>query len=451
MPLPQSFIQRINRDLPTEAEALIHCIEANNAPVSIRFNPLKVKPTQLPLQGKIPWAENAYLLEERPVFTLDPSFHAGAYYVQEASSMIVDFVLKQLNNQPKTLLDICAAPGGKASLLAAAMSDEAVLVANEVLPNRAAVLYENLSKWGHSRVVVTNNKVADFSKVGLQFDFVLCDAPCSGEGLFRRDPDAMREWSASSPAKCALRQHQILTEAVKLVKTGGHLLYSSCTYAREENEAQVEQLLQIGFQLVPLQLNPAWGFVDAATLGFTTHPKSMFRAMPHRVKGEGFFFALLQKVAGSNTMYSPKRASFKHVEPNIPFYILSEFFKEKVFAVKNNVYYWPKEVNDLMPYLQKLHWLKAGIKLGKWQGSMFIPDQEAALCPEIITEQPINDLNLQEARWYLSRLHFNKQTAGLGWEMMAYQGNQLGWMQYLQDGAFNAYPNAWRIRMSLPD
>lgn len=451
MPIPTSFSQRIKQQLPTEAVALLNSIEANNAPVSVRFNPLKVKPLHLPLEEQIPWVENAYFLKERPVFTLDPHFHAGAYYVQEASSMIIETVFNQLPQKPKLLLDLCAAPGGKATLLAAAMSQEAVLIANEVLPNRAAVLYENITKWGNSRVVVTNNKVSDFVKLGLQFDFVLCDAPCSGEGLFRRDPDAMREWSANSPAKCAARQQQILDDTIKLVKPGGYLLYSTCTYAREENEAQIESLLEKGFQCVPIQLNPSWGFIDAADLGFTAIHKTMYRAMPHRLKGEGFFFGLLQKVEQEPALTNIKKVLFKEIEPNIPFYILGENFKEKVFSIKNNIYYWPKILQTYMPALQKLNWLKAGIKLGNWHGSVFIPHQEAANCTELITEQPIKALNLQEARWYLSRLHFNNQATGLGWEMMAYEGNQLGWMQYLTENSYNAYPNAWRIRMSLPD
>jgi len=451
MILPENFVKRLNAELPTEATALLQTIGEAKPPVSIRLNPHKKGPLHLPLGDKVPWAAEAYYLTERPVFTLDPAFHAGAYYVQEASSMVLGEVVNQLP-AIKSVLDLCAAPGGKSTLLASCLPEDGVLLANEILPNRAAVLAENLTKWGDHRVMVSNNKPADFLKTVLQFDVVVCDAPCSGEGLFRRDPDAMKEWSATSPDKCALRQQEIIDIASQLVKGEGYFIYSTCTYAVAENEAIVRQLIAKGWEPHTITLDEKWGFMDSAHLGLTPHAGCMFRAMPHRVRGEGFFIAVMRKptamVLGQPRL---KNGLFRLTDSNIPFYGASILCKYITVRTKDNQLSWTPAIQQLFELsLGKLNFLKAGIRLGKWQGSVFMPDQDAAMSASLLTDVPIIDLAIEEARWYLSRLPFHVRQAEMGWQLVAFEGHRLGWIQQLPDQSRNGYPHAWRIRMSLP-
>ncbi len=451
MKLPESFVERLYAELPTEAEALLEKISEAKPPVSIRLNTAKAGQLNLPLGKKVPWTDTAYYLTERPVFTLDPAFHAGAYYVQEASSMFLEQVVKQLP-QINSILDLCAAPGGKSTLLLGCLPDDGVLLANEILPNRAAVLAENLTKWGDSRVLVTNNKPADFMKTALQFDLVVCDAPCSGEGLFRRDPEAMKEWSAGSPAKCALRQQEIVATAMQLVKPGGFFIYSTCTYAVAENEAIVHELLEAGSLPGNVDVDAAWGFIDSADLGLTRLRNCMYRAMPHRVNGEGFFLAVLHKpVEEEGCAKIIKMPTFRITDSNVPFFDAGILSKFMIVRIKDNQFAWTEAVKGIFERSGgKLHYLKTGIKLGKWQGSVFVPDHEAAILDETITDVSIVSLAKEEALWYLSRLPFFIRQATIGWQIVSFDGHKLGWIQQLADESRNCYPQAWRIRMSLP-
>lgn len=452
MKLPESFVKRLYSELPTEADALLAKIAEAQPPVSIRLNTRKSAPIDLPLGEKVPWTASAWYLTERPVFTLDPAFHAGAYYVQEASSMLLEQVVKQLA-EVRTILDLCAAPGGKSTLLAGCLPEEGVLVANEILPNRAAILAENLTKWGDERVMVTNNKPADFLKTALQFDLVVCDAPCSGEGLFRRDPEAMKEWSASSPDKCAIRQQEIVATATQLVRPGGFFIYSTCTYAIAENEAIVHALIASGWLPKTISIDAQWGFMDAADLGLTDYPATMFRAMPHRVKGEGFFLAVLQKPNEQETRLHVKlkTAAFRITDTNVPFYDAGILSKYIVARIKDNHFAWTTGMQEIYERSGgKLHFVKTGIKLGRWQGSIFVPDHEAAMLSAHITDVPVIELAREEALWYLSRLPFYIRQAEPGWQIVAFEGHRLGWIQQLPNESRNVYPHAWRIRMSLP-
>ncbi len=451
MNVPESFARRLQEELPEETTGLLAAITASKAVTSIRLNTAKTTHLPFVTGDTVPWEKNAFYLPERPVFTLDPLFHAGAYYVQEASSMLLGQVVKQLAGI-QTILDLCAAPGGKSTQLISCLPTDGVLVANEILPNRAAVLAENLTKWGDKRVIVTNNRPADFLKTTVRYDLVVCDAPCSGEGLFRRDPDAMKEWSASSPQKCAVRQRGILSSAMELVKPGGYLIYSTCTYAVVENEEVVHSLIAAGFTPQAVKVPEDHGFMDSFHLGKTGHAACMFRAMPHKVAGEGFFLAVLRKpTAVINTVMSAKKVTIELIDPNIPFFNADILCKQLTVRYKGNIYAWTAPVKNAMEQLSsKLNILKAGIRLGKWQGSVFIPDHDAALSAEKLTDTEIIELVLEEARWYLSKLPFNYRAADNGWKVVSYHGLALGWVQLLADSSYNHYPNAWKIRMSLP-
>ncbi|NVK85096.1 MAG: RsmB/NOP family class I SAM-dependent RNA methyltransferase, partial [Cytophagia bacterium] len=225
--IPLEFQSQIQQILPTEAEAFFQSLNTDS-PTSIRFNPFKNYSGKLEGEA-IPWADNGIYLTERPTFTLDPAFHAGGYYVQEASSMVLEQIIKQSVDLKEELLalDLCGAPGGKSSHISSILNENSLLVSNEVIKTRANILSENLTKWGHPNVVITNNDPSRFERLNVQFDLIVVDAPCSGEGLFRREPEAMNEWSPEAVKLCATRQQRILADIWPSLKPGGVLIYST--------------------------------------------------------------------------------------------------------------------------------------------------------------------------------------------------------------------------------
>ena len=237
MQLPDSFIEQMRGGF--SEEELQEFVDAiGSTPItSIRINGDKMPETALDefnLQNPVLWASNAYYLNERPSFTLDPLFHAGCYYVQEASSMFVEQAVKQCNfTEPITALDLCAAPGGKSTHLCSLLPKGSLLVANEIHRGRAQILAENLTKWGKPEVIVTSNTPQQIGESGLQFNLILVDAPCSGEGMFRKDDTAITEWSLENVEMCANRQKEILQSVWQALKPGGYIIYSTCTYNKK--------------------------------------------------------------------------------------------------------------------------------------------------------------------------------------------------------------------------
>src|SRR5260221_5910839 len=260
------------------------------SPTSIRINPLKSNSKEL---EKIPWTDLGYYLDQRPSFTFDPLFHAGAYYVQEASSMFLEQALKQTVDlsQPICVLDLCAAPGGKSTHLLSLMSRESLLVSNETIRSRATILAENIQKWGSNNVVVTNNDPEDFGKLEGFFDAIVVDAPCSGEGLFRKDPNAVNEWSEEHIELCVVRQQRIINQVWPSLKKNGVLIYCTCTYNEKENEKNIHWLVEEKkVESVKLKVESEWGVEEVKTKN--TYG---YRFLPHQVKGEGFFIAVVRK------------------------------------------------------------------------------------------------------------------------------------------------------------
>ena len=313
MALAPPFEQQMQALLGAAYPDFIGALQAA-APVSVRLNPAKTglggDKFPLPFAGSdpVPWHPQGYYLAERPVFTLDPALHAGAYYVQEASSMFLYEALRQTLDfsQPLKVLDLCAAPGGKSTLIGAMLDTDSLLVANEVIKNRCAILRENLERWGMPNVAVTSAAPETFGALEGFFDLVVVDAPCSGEGLFRKDPRAIAEWSPAHVSFCAGRQRHILAAAVAALTPGGLLVYSTCTYNREENENNTEWLTQT-FPLAARRLNvdPSWG-LEGNEYGY--------HFFPHRAKGEGFFIAVFQKHDGP-AQKNASPTAFKHLKP----------------------------------------------------------------------------------------------------------------------------------------
>ena len=252
-----------------DEKSFIDVHENSRQVVSIRINPAKISASPFPESKPIPWSSTGYYLPDRPSFTLDPLLHAGAYYVQEASGMFLEQCLKQTIDLslPLKVLDLCAAPGGKSTLIQSFLSEESLLVSNEVIKSRASILVENISKWGDENVIVTNNDPRDFSRLPGFFDVMVVDAPCSGSGLFRRDPGAIDEWSASAVETCAMRQQRILSDAYECLKQNGILIYSTCSYSPQENEDVCDWLLaEHNLTSLKISIKPEWNIVETAKI-----------------------------------------------------------------------------------------------------------------------------------------------------------------------------------------
>ena len=279
---------------------------SEETPVSVRYNPLKQQllsegDDNLPVTSPVSWCRNAFYLSERPDFTLDPLFHAGLYYVQEASSMFLDEVMRQLSSllpPPTSVLDLCAAPGGKSTLLRAAMPAEATLYSNEVNRKRANILYENIRKQGYPNVIVTSCSSADYGASGQDFDIILTDVPCSGEGMFRKDPDTISEWSLQNVMKCSKLQREIVADVWPRLKPGGLLIYSTCTFNLHENEENILWILRtLGGELLPVETKPEWN-ITSSLLPELQGP--VYRFIPGITRGEGLFMAVIRKAGSDN-------------------------------------------------------------------------------------------------------------------------------------------------------
>ena len=271
-------------------QALCKALE-EDSPISIRMNQSKMDVAPEDAR-RIPWTQDGYYLANRPTFTFDPLFHAGCYYVQEASSMFVEQAIRQYVKEPVLALDLCAAPGGKSTLLRSALPEGSFLIANEVMRNRSQVLAENIVKWGHPEVMVTSNDPSDFTPLQNLFDFMLTDVPCSGEGMFRKDSVAVEEWSTENVGLCWERQRRILRDIWPCLKPGGFLVYSTCTYNREENEDNVAWIAkELGADVLPVSTIEEWNI----TGNLVGEEFPVYRFLPHKTKGEGLFLALLRK------------------------------------------------------------------------------------------------------------------------------------------------------------
>ena len=418
--------------------------------VSVRFNPRKAAKafnsgTQYPFEQRgtqVPWCLHGQYLVSRPSFTFDPLFHAGLYYVQEASSMFLEQALRQTVDlsRPLKVLDLCAAPGGKSTHVLSLISSESLLVSNDVIRSRANILNDNISKWGCCNVIVTNNDPRDFQRLENYFDVILVDAPCSGSGLFRRDPDAIEEWSEQNVALCSQRQQRILADILTALKNGGVLIYSTCSYSREEDELICEWLkkeLKINNEL--LTIPTEWNIVDS---------NGGYRFWPDKARGEGFFIACFRKIDGNDKeIYLPKARPEKFsslemeiLNKNVNINGIS-FLKDReiIHAVPAKLLI---DINLLTSKLRVVNW---GTKVGEIIKDKLIPDHAFALSNIISDNTPRIELDYGQAVQYLKKKELSLQTDKKGWNLVTYQGHPLGWINKLSNRINNYYPKELRI------
>jgi 16S rRNA C967 or C1407 C5-methylase (RsmB/RsmF family)/NOL1/NOP2/fmu family ribosome biogenesis protein len=455
--LPIDFQQRMEQQLGAEYADFAAAL-ASIAPVSIRQNPYKKSDVTERFQGEaIPWTTDAYYLPNRPVFTLDPAFHAGAYYVQEASSMLIGYALQQKIDFSKSLkiLDLCAAPGGKSTLLASLMNEKSILLCNEVIKNRVSVLKENIGKWGNPNVMVSNHEVEEMGELESFFDVILIDAPCSGEGLFRKDENAKKEWSLDSVQMCATRQQKILSSAISLLKEGGVLVYSTCTYNDDENINNVNWIIQqFDCQAEKINIPEAWGIktiVKNEAVGY--------QCFPHRVRGEGFFLSIFTKIKHhaterksqflnkNNGLESLAKKEAERLTPWLRDAASLNFYRKgngTIVAV-------PKAIAQAHANIdQSLRRVSFGVELGEFKGHDFIPSHDLALSTLINNDLQSIDLSKEKALFFLKKELHQVDSELKGWTLARYEGLNLGWMKVLPNRINNYLPVNFRIRMDLP-
>ncbi|MBO9151172.1 RNA methyltransferase [Chitinophaga sp. GCM10012297] len=402
----------------------------------------------------VPWTSGGYYLSSRPSFTFDPYFHAGAYYVQEASSMFLEEAIRQTTGgEPLKALDLCAAPGGKSTLIQGILHADSVLVANEVIKARAALLADNLTKWGAANVVVTNNDPRDFARLPEYFDLVAVDAPCSGSGLFRRDPEAVEEWSQDNVMLCSQRQQRILADVFPALRPGGVLIYSTCSYAVEEDEQIMDWLVEnFGMENIPLQLRPGWHIVETAS---GQHHAKGYRFYPDQVKGEGFFIACFRKpgTAGSPQKFKAGFSALPKKEAELVLPWLRNGAEMALMAHNGEAIALTLPLAKEMPLLQKqLYIRKAGVKAGQLTAKELVPDHQLAVSNCVAEGLPAAELSQEQALRYLRKEDLALENAAKGWNLMRFNGKNLGWAKVLPNRVNNYYPKELRIlKAGTPD
>jgi 16S rRNA C967 or C1407 C5-methylase (RsmB/RsmF family)/NOL1/NOP2/fmu family ribosome biogenesis protein len=438
---PLAFIDTVKAQLGEELPLFLEALDSV-APVSVRLNPSK--PTSLFAKNeKISWAaSNGRYLPERPVFTLDPLLHAGAYYVQEASSMFLETVWNslELSHQNLNILDLCAAPGGKSTHLLSLMSKASLLVSNEIIPNRNKILRENITKWGNPNVFITQSEADKFSAAAHFFDVVVVDAPCSGEGLFRKDKNAIAEWSEKNVALCSVRQQSILENIVPTIVPGGYLIYSTCTYEPVENDLAVAGWLEKGFSLV--RLNDVPQEVTSTKLGYQFYP--------HRTKGEGFYMAVLQKDGERKARQADvaKPIIMTSQEKSLAETYLAQPDDFTLLQKDERTYAIPQQHRGAFQYLSKVVNIRqAGVYLGEQKGKDFLPSHDLAMSTALSTNLPRVELSLEDALRYLRCETIRIDSPLRGWALVTYQNLPLGWVKLLDNRVNNYYPKEYRILM----
>lgn len=455
-------------------------------PVSIRFNKWKVavqgggagsphSVLRAPLLP-VPWASDGFYLDERLTFTFDPLFHAGCYYVQEASSMFVEQVLRQYVTKPVVMLDLCAAPGGKSTHARSVLPEGSLLVANEVIRNRSRILAENLTKWGHPDVVVTNNDPADFSSLPSFFDVMLADVPCSGEGMFRKDPTAIEEWSPGNVEICRQRQRRIIADSWPSLNPGGILIYSTCTYNTKEDEENVRWIQrEFGAEPLALKIGESWNITGnllpdepIATASFEKIPAYHF--FPHKTKGEGFFLAALRKpptteeTATAFSCSKDKAAKKKERKGRtLPWLVSKEHLsiaenwlnEEKsaeyeLSVEETRIQAFPQQYSgELTAMKQNLKIISAGVTVGEVRGKDLIPGHALAMSAALLRTGAFarEDITYEQAIAYLRKEAIAlPTTAPRGYVLLTYRNIPLGFVKNIGNRANNLYPQEWRIR-----
>ena len=454
--LPQAFVESTRAALGDKADAVVEAIRAGESVTAVRANPFKISADDLRRRfaaagEDVPWCGEAFYLNERPVFSLDPLIHAGAYYVQDPSAMFVGSLAEVLIRQSEAslkVLDLCAAPGGKSTAVASALRPSDLLVSNEVIGSRASVLAENMVKWGCPNTVVTNNDPKDFARLAASFDIILADVPCSGEGMFRKDPAAIAEWSPENVNLCAARQRRIVADVWPSLREGGWLIYSTCTFNSSENDGNVEWICrELGAEVItPGATLRAFSAPGQGEQCVSTRCGLQFA--PGITRGEGQYVAVLRKTS------SAKPASFKPAKPlrKTPCNWLMDGFDS--FSVETSagtlIKAYPQAlVQDIRQFEERFKVLRSGVAVASVKGRDLIPQADLALS-QAFRQDAFQQVELakDQALQYLRCEALHLPDAPKGFLTVTCEGLPLGFVKNLGNRANNLFPQAWRLRMN---
>ena len=398
-----------------------------------------------PLTTHVPWSQYGYYLSQRPSFTFDPLFHAGCYYVQEASSMFLEQALKQTVDLTRSLkvLDLAAAPGGKSTHIQSLISKDSLLVSNEVIRSRSNILIDNIIKWGCDNVVVTNNDPRDFGRLENYFDVIVVDAPCSGSGLFRRDEEAIGEWSENNVQLCSQRQQRILADVWPALKKEGVLIYSTCSYSKEEDE-EIVGWMKNNLSVVNCQLevDENWNVVKSP---------GGYRFWPDKVKGEGFFIACVKKLDGEDGKEIRARKKIELLNKKEE-QIVKGWVKgtDHEFVKVMGRVYAEKLLADINVLSGNLHVIYSGTLIGELVRDKLIPGHALAMSRLIADSIERVELNYDQSIAYLKKKDLNIDS-GKGWKLVSYKNYPLGWINVLSNRINNYYPKELRILNEKPN
>jgi len=450
MVFPEAFINRLKKQDYIDSGSLLSALKGPS-PVSIRLNRRKWDRTPKDSE-QVPWCSDGYYLKRRPSYILDPLFHAGAYYPQEASGMFLEQIFRQIINPRDKLriLDLCGAPGGKSTHLSSLLYEKGLLVANEVIRARAAILRENLTKWGLSNSIVTQSDPAIFGKIPGFFDIILVDAPCSGEGMFR-DAVAVSEWSEKNTRLCSERQKRILMDVWPALKKKGILIYSTCTFNPEENERNIKWLSdqdEIISLLIDISEFPGITEINyGGIFGYGFYPG--------KIKGEGLFISVLRKTEGDSAdgrasrMLNNSRLA-KEEKDIVERWTLCD--PEFSFKTGDEMIASAGLTADIGRLADKIKITKWGTTICTRKGINFIPSHELAMSALYRKGSfPGVDLDPAQAIDYLGRKDLKGINCPKGWNIFRYSAMNLGFANNIVSRINNYYPAEWRIKYADPD
>ena len=454
--IPKQLIESLQDVIGFDEEAFLESHHHPKTITSIRFNSKKIntvnidelnKEYELNIVKNVPWCKEGFYLGNRPKFTFDPLFHAGVYYVQEASSMFLNHIVEQLfkKEDEKVILDLCAAPGGKSTLLANFFS-KSLIVSNEVIKQRVNVLAENITKWGNHNCIVTNNDPKGFKQLTNFFDLIVIDAPCSGSGLFRKDSKAIDQWSEQNVKLCSQRQQRIISEISNCIKDDGILIYSTCSYSKEENEDVLDWMLnEFECKTIKITFNENWGIVETLS---DQNKAFGYRFYPNKVQGEGFYIAAIS-FKKKFVKQKFKTQLFLPISKNENEIILKHIEHENeliFFKHNNNIicfplrFYYELEVIAAYIYIKK-----AGVELGIIKGNDLIPAHDLAMSMIKLKNFNKISVSIEFVLQYLSKKTVIINTEFKGWALVLYKSVNIGWIKVLDNRINNYYPANWRI------
>ena len=424
----------------SDFDGLIEALECEPE-VSVRFN--KSKALTLPAGDIVPWCELGRYLDNRVQFTFDPAFHQGIYYVQDASSMIYSHIVAMLSEGRSGLryLDACAAPGGKTTAAIDALPAGSLVVANEYVPLRAEILRENLVKWGSDGIIVSKGDTRKFRALNDEFDIIAADVPCSGEGMFRKDADAVAQWTPALVEECAARQKEILANLWDALRPGGYFIYSTCTFNRKENEDMVEWLLsEYDAEIVELHFPEKWGVVERG---------GCHHFLPGRVRGEGLTVAVMRKggVYRAKMTRPSKPAKPNQAVQSCRGWLMSP--DSYVWSVERDRVTAFPSAHDVSRIVKALDVIHMGVEVAQVKGRDLLPTQSLAMSTMINRDAfTTYEVDYASAISYLRREAVTLDDAPTGYVLLTYKDAPLGFVKNLGRRANNLYPQQWRILSS---